>query len=256
MNEQSLNGRVALVSGGARGQGASHARYLAGQGASVVIGDVLTEECEATASALRAEGLKVEAVELDVRDSSQWNRAVETAVERFGRLDILVNNAGMMTPGDVMEETEENWDLVVGVNLKGQWLGIRAAVPALKDAGGGSIINIASTFGVRPPPHGVAYAAAKGGVRTMTRNVAMALAEDQIRVNAIVIPMVDTPFIDPAKERGTVEVQVKNYPMGRIATPDDVSPVVVFLASSASGFMTGSEVTVDGGVLAGTTFRL
>jgi 3alpha(or 20beta)-hydroxysteroid dehydrogenase len=251
-----LNGKVAIISGGARGQGASHAEMLAREGAGVIIGDILDDEGEATARRLSDDGLPVRYLHLDVRLAADWEAAVRLTEERHGRLDVLVNNAGMMTPGDVAEETEENWDQVVAVNQKGQWLGMRAAVPAMRRAGGGSIINVASTFGVRPPAHGVAYAAAKGAVRALTRNAAMALVKDGIRVNCLILPMVDTDFLARARATGGLAKRVRDYPMGRIATPADISPGVVYLASDESSYMTGSELVIDGGLLAGTATRL
>lgn len=251
-----LAGMTALISGGARGQGASHAEQLGREGARVLIGDILDSAGEVTAAALRDQGLSVEYTHLDVRDADGWAAAVALVEERFGHLDVLVNNAGMMTPGDVAEETEENWDYVVAVNQKGQWLGMRAAIPAMRRAGGGSIINVASTFAVRPPAHGVAYAAAKGAVRALTRNAAMALVGDGIRVNCLILPMVDTDFIARAKAGGGLDKRLRDYPMGRIATPADISPGVVFLASDESSYMTGSELVIDGGVLAGYAARL
>lgn len=251
-----LTGMTALISGGARGQGASHAEQLGRAGARIVIGDILDADGEATAARLRDLGLTVTYTHLDVRSAAEWTAAVETAERAYGALSVLVNNAGMMTPGDVAEETEENWDHVVAVNQKGQWLGMRAAIPAMRRAGGGSIINVASTFAIRPPAHGVAYAAAKGAVLAMTRNAAMALVHDRIRVNCLVLPMVDTPFLERAKASGGLDKRLRDYPMGRIATPADISPGVVFLASEESGYMTGSELVIDGGVLAGYAARL
>lgn len=250
-----LDGKVALISGGARGQGASHARYLAREGARVIIGDVLKDECELTAQQLRDEGYQVQAVTLDVRLMADWQAAVDLAENTWGRLDILVNNAGMMTAGDLEQESEDGWDYVIDVNQKGQWLGMKAAAPLLRSSGGGSIINVASTFAIRPPAHSISYAAAKGAVRSMTRNAAMTLARDGIRVNAIVISMVDTPFLAQAKVNGAAQRRGASYPLGRLATVDDVSPAVVFLASSDSAFMTGSEMVIDGGSLAGMTDR-
>lgn len=252
---RSLQGRTAIVTGGAKGQGASHCRFLCESGARVVVADVLDDRGATTAHDLCSAGHEAEFVHLDVRKEADWERTVAVAEERFGSLDVLVNNAGLMTTGDVVEESAENWDYVVDVNQKGTWLGMRAAIPPMRRAGGGSIINVSSAFAVRPPAHGVAYAAAKGAVRTMTRNAAMAAVHDRIRVNCIVVPMVDTDFLSRAKKTGAVEKRVKDYPMGRIATPADISPAVVFLASDDAGFMTGSELVVDGGLLAGTTAR-
>lgn len=252
---RSLQGKTALVTGAARGQGASHCSHLCEAGARVLVTDILESEGQATAESLRRAGHEAEFVHLDVRNANEWSRTVATAEEEFGHLDILVNNAGMMTSGDVTEESEDNWDYVIDVNQKGTWLGMRAAIPAMRRTGNGSIVNIASTFAVRPPAHGVAYAAAKGAVRTMTRNAAMASVQDGIRVNCVVVPMVDTEFLASAKATGAVAKRVKDYPMGRIAVPADISPAVVFLASSDAAFMTGSELVVDGGLLAGTAAR-
>ncbi|MBB4934970.1 NAD(P)-dependent dehydrogenase (short-subunit alcohol dehydrogenase family) [Lipingzhangella halophila] len=251
-----LTGRVALVSGGAGGQGASHARVLAEHGAKVVLGDIRDDEGQTLAESLREQDLDVRAVPLDVRFDDQWRAAVGFAERTFGHLDVLVNNAGISAAGGVEDENEDDWHRVIDVNQKGVWLGMRAAIPALRRAGGGSVINTASTFGIRPPASGIAYAASKGAVQAMTRSAAMAVADADIRVNTLVVSMVDTPFLDRAKRAGAVERRLREYPLGRIAQPLDVSRAVVFLASEESSYMTASEMVLDGGMLGGYTLRL
>ena len=180
-----LEGKVALISGAARGQGASHARLFATEGAAVVLGDVLAEDADAIASELRSSGSSAEAIRLDVSRADDWAAAVALAVERFGALHVLVNNAGVISDGGAVDEPEDVWNRVIAINQTGVFLGMKYAVPTMRRAGGGSIINIASTLGVVGAEDYIAYQASKGAIRQMTRSAALSYAKDGIRANTI-----------------------------------------------------------------------
>lgn len=240
-----LEGRTALISGGARGQGAAHGRRLADEGAAVILGDVLEHEGEAHAATLRAEGHAAEFVRLDVTASADWSSAVALAEERFGQLDILVNNAGIVRVMPVVEETDDGWAATMAVNATGVFYGLRAAIPALQRAGGGSIINIASIYGPVGAPRYVAYTASKGAVIAMTKVAALEHAADRIRVNAICPGPVRSPM---SEEEGDASVDVT--PLRRRAEPEEISAAVAFLASDDAVYVTGAELAVDGGYLA------
>jgi NAD(P)-dependent dehydrogenase (short-subunit alcohol dehydrogenase family) len=240
-----LDGRTALITGGARGQGAAHARRLAEEGARVVTGDVLDAEGEATAAKLRADGLDVDYVRLDVTSRADWERAVGHAVERGGGLDVLVNNAGIIHVNPLLDETLEDWNALLAVNVTGVLLGMQAAIPALRARGGGSIVNISSIFGLAGAEGYVAYCASKAAVVGMTRTAALELAGDRIRVNAVCPGGVRTAMSD---NEGTGVVPLT--PLGRRADVREISGAVLFLASDDSTFVTGTEIVVDGGYLA------
>lgn len=240
-----LDGKVAIVTGGARGQGASHARRLAEEGARVLTGDVLDAGGEATAAALRAEGLSVDYLHLDVTSPQDWASAVGTATEQFGGLDVLVNNAGIIHVNPLLEERLEDWNALLAVNVTGALLGMQAAIPALRARGGGSIVNISSIFGLAGASGYVAYCASKAALVTMTKTAALEHAQDRIRVNAVCPGGVRTAMNE---NEGTGVVPLT--PMGRRADAREVSGTVLFLASDDSTFVTGTEIVVDGGYLA------
>jgi NAD(P)-dependent dehydrogenase (short-subunit alcohol dehydrogenase family) len=240
-----LDGRTALITGGARGQGAAHARRLAEEGAHVVTGDVLDAEGEATAAKLRADGLDVDYLRLDVTSRADWDRAVGYTVERGGGLDVLVNNAGIIHVNPLLDETLEDWNALLAVNVTGVLLGMQAAIPALRARGGGSIVNISSIFGLAGAEGYVAYCASKAAVVGMTRTAALELAGDRIRVNAVCPGGVRTAMSE-SEGSGVVPLT----PMGRRADVREIGGAVLFLASDDSTFVTGTEIVVDGGYLA------
>jgi len=237
-----LEGRVAIVTGGARGQGASHAERLAREGAAVVSVDVLDEAGEATAARLRDDGLDVTYRHLDVTDPDGW-RAI---VDGCARLDVLVNNAGIIHVASLAEERLEDWNRLLAVNATGTLLGMQAAIPAMRTAGGGSIVNVASIFGVTGSEGYVAYTASKAAIIAMTKTAALELAADGIRVNAICPGGVSTPMNEQEPEGGVVPLT----PLGRRAHVSEISGAVAYLASDDASFVTGTELVIDGGYLA------
>jgi NAD(P)-dependent dehydrogenase (short-subunit alcohol dehydrogenase family) len=240
-----LQGKAALVTGGARGQGAAHGRRLAEEGAAVILGDILEEAGEAHADQLRAAGHNVHFRRLDVTDAEDWKAAVEAAESRFGRLDVLVNNAGVVRVAPIVDESDDGWHATMAVNATGVFYGMRAAIPALRRNGGGSIINIASIYGPVGAPGYVAYTASKGAVIAMTKVAALEHAQHRIRVNAICPGPVRTPM---SEQEGDASVDIT--PLRRRAEPDEISSAVAFLASDDAAYITGAELAVDGGYLA------
>jgi NAD(P)-dependent dehydrogenase (short-subunit alcohol dehydrogenase family) len=249
-----VEGKVALISGGARGQGASHGRLLARHGARVVLGDILDEAGEETASRLRQERLEVRYVHLDVRRPEDWDAAVGVAERAYGKLDVVVNNAGITGSASVVDCTLEEWQAVIAVNQTGVFLGIQRTVPALRRAGGGSIVNVASVIGTLGVESMVAYQASKAAVHQLTRAAAVTLAPD-IRVNTVTPGGVADTVMAAGVEQRWFQERLKAYPMGRGARVEEVSYAVLFLASDESSFTTGAELRVDGGALAGVKSR-
>jgi 3alpha(or 20beta)-hydroxysteroid dehydrogenase len=237
-----LAGRVAIITGGARGQGASHAERLAREGATVLTGDVLDDAGEETAARLRADGLDVTYRHLDVTDPADWAGAVAACA----RLDVLVNNAGIIHVTPLLEETVDAWNGLLAVNATGTLLGMQAAIPAMRAGGGGSIINVASIFGVTGAEGYVAYTASKAAILAMTKTAALEHAADGIRVNAICPGGVSTPMNENEPEGGVVPLT----PLGRRAHVSEISGAVAYLASDDASFVTGTELAVDGGYLA------
>jgi NAD(P)-dependent dehydrogenase (short-subunit alcohol dehydrogenase family) len=240
-----LEGKTAIITGGARGQGAAHGRRLAEEGASVILGDILEDAGQAHARELRAAGHDVHFLRLDVTTPEDWNAAVDAAETRFGQLDILVNNAGVVRVAPIVDESDDGWHTTMAVNATGVFYGMRAAIPALRRNGGGSIINIASIYGPVGAPGYVAYTASKGAVIAMTKVAALEHAQDHIRVNAICPGPVRTPM---SEHEGNASVDIT--PLRRRAEPEEISSAVAFLASDDAIYITGAELAVDGGYLA------
>jgi cyclopentanol dehydrogenase len=244
-----LAGKVALISGGARGMGAAEARLFAREGARVVIADVLDTEARAVEADVAAKGGEVASVRLDVTREAEWEQAVALAVARFGRLDVLVNNAGIGAAGRVEDTTADAWDQVMDVNAKGVFLGTKAAIPAMRRAGGGSIVNISSQLGlVGMDDSSPQYTASKGAVRLLTKTTALQYAREGIRCNSvhpgpIVTPMTERRRADPA----VYQRMLSRIPLGRYGQPEEVAYAVLYLASDESAFVTGSELVIDGG---------
>ena len=237
-----VSGKVALISGGARGMGAAHARKLIDEGAKVVIGDLLDEVGAATAAEL---GENARFVHLDVTKPEDWDAAVAVAVSEFGGLDVLVNNAGIVNFAPIEEYTLEQWNLIIAINLTGTFNGIKAAIPALKASGTGSIVNISSTAGLKGVAGIPGYTAAKFAVRGLTKEVAIDLGRYNIRANSIHPGNIRTPMTDG------LEVDQSIVPLGRMGLAEELSNMVLFLASDESSFSTGAEFVADGGETAG-----
>ncbi|MBO0881620.1 MAG: glucose 1-dehydrogenase [Mycobacterium sp.] len=235
-------GKVALISGGARGMGASHARALVAEGAKVVVGDILDDEGKALAEALGDPG---RFVHLDVTQPDQWKSAVDLACDEFGLLNVLVNNAGILNGNTLQDFPLADWQKIIDVNLTGTFLGMQAAVDPMIAAGGGSIINISSVEGLRGSPGLYGYIASKFGVRGLAKAAALELAPHNIRVNSIHPGLIRTPMT------GGIPEDILQIPLGRGAEPVEVSACVIYLASDESSYSTGAEFVVDGGLTVG-----
>ena len=243
-----LEGKVALISGGARGMGAVEARLFAKEGARVVIGDILEDDGRRTEAEINESGGECVFVNLDVTSEESWQGAVSQAVERFGKLDILVNNAGIYRTHNVLETTSEEWDQVMDINAKGVFLGVKASIPAMRENGSGSIVNISSVAGLVGNLMSSAYTASKGAVRLFTKSTAIQYANEGIRCNSvhpgtIVTPMTSAMLSEDAYRQDRID----RTPLGRLGTAEDVAYGVLFLASDEASFMTGSELVIDGG---------
>jgi len=245
---QQLHGKVAIVTGAARGIGRASVRALVDQGAAVVITDVLDDEGDALAREMCAEGANARYAHLDVSSEEQWQAIVERTVRDLGHVDVLVNNAGIGTMEDVEQETVDGWDRVMAINQRGVWLGMRAVVPRMKANGGGSIVNLSSIFGaVGGFGSSIAYHASKGAVRLMSKNAAIRYAKEGIRVNSVHPGFIDTPMLAAVKGTAFEQTMVDGTPMGRLGRPEEIGAVIAFLAGDAASYMTGSELYVDGG---------
>ena len=246
-----LEGKVAIITGGARGQGAAEARLFAREAAKVVIGDVLDEQGAKVAEEIVESGGDALYVHLDVSKEEDWRLAIETTVSKFGKLNVLVNNAAILRPGLVEETTSEHWDAVLDVNAKGVFLGTKLAIPEMRKAGGGSIVNICSSAALVGDPRSAAYNASKGAARLFTKGTALQYGKDRIRANAIHPGPVDTAMLrevrpNPADRAAGIARTV----LGRMATPEDIAYGALYLASDESSFVTGCDLAIDGGLTA------
>jgi 3alpha(or 20beta)-hydroxysteroid dehydrogenase len=237
-----VDGKVAIVTGAARGQGEAEARLLVAEGAKVMLTDVIPEG-GAVAAAL---GDLAAFSAHDVSSAADWERVVQATVQRFGRLDILVNNAGIYKMRSLLDTTDEEFDQITRINQRGPFFGMRAAARAMRASGGGSIINISSGAGLRGVRNMIAYASTKWALRGMTKCAALELAADRIRVNSIHPGIIETPMLNenPAAFN---DAMVRATPIGRIGRPEDIARMVLYLASDAASFITGAEFAVDGG---------
>lgn len=248
-----LDGKVALISGGARGQGAAEAKTFVQEGAQVVFGDILDDAGAQVEAEIRAAGGEAVYVHLDVTSEADWSRAVQEAESRFGKLNILVNNAGIIIPRVPIEErTGDEWDRVMAVNAKGVFLGTKHAIPAMRRAGGGSIVNISSVAGIGQSLHQEpAYAASKGAVRIFTKVTASQHAKDKIRCNSVHPGPIDTEMLRSAMpDPQVLDQRLGRVPLGRMGVVEEIVAGVLFLASDDASYVTGTELVIDGGALA------
>jgi NAD(P)-dependent dehydrogenase (short-subunit alcohol dehydrogenase family) len=251
-----LAGKVAAVTGGTLGIGRATVERMVEEGAAVGILDILDDEGKALVTELAAKGFKVEYWHCDVADEAQVKKALDGVAEHFGKLDVIVNNAGIAGPNKPTDElTEEEWDRVQAINVKGVFFCTKHAIPHMRAAGAGSIINLSSIYGLVSAPDVPPYHASKGAVRLMTKTDAMTYAKEKIRVNSVHPGFIWTPMVeghmqtmeDPEAAR---EATAQLHPLGHMGEPDDIAWGIVFLASDESKFMTGSELVIDGGYTA------
>ncbi len=241
-----LENKVVFISGGARGMGAVEAKLFTSEGAKVVIGDVLEEDGRRTEAEINEGGGECLFVRLDVTSESDWQRAISATVARFGKLDVLVNNAGILRTERVEETTGELWDLVMDINGKGVFLGTKHAIPEMRKAGGGSIINLSSVAGLVGSAESAAYHASKGAVRLFTKSTAIQYAGEGIRANSIHPGTIETPMTARFLETNRQD-RLDKTPLGRLGRPEDIAYGALYLASDESSFVTGSELVIDGG---------
>ena len=250
-----LSGQVAIVTGGGSGQGRASSLLFAQEGAKVVVADVNADGAEETAQLInRNEGGQATALRADVTRADDAQSMVDAAVSNYGRLDILINNAGMTLFKGIDDTSEEDWDRIVNTNLKGVFLCCKAAIPAMRESGGGSIVNIASVAGLIGMPQHFAYCAAKAGVIHFTKSLALDHGPEHIRINCICPGGVLTPMLGEVidiNNAAQVDRVARQHALGRIADPQEIARVSLFLCSSDASFMTGAAVTVDGGIAAG-----
>lgn len=242
-----LDGKVAIITGAARGQGAAEARLFASEGASVVITDIREDALASVEKELREAGASVLATRLDVSDESNWERTVAETLDAFGRLDILVNNAGILNMAGVEETSLEQWNQIVSINQTGVWLGMKHALPAMRRSGGGSIINVSSIYGLIGSGAAAAYQATKGAVRILTKTAAIQYAPEGIRINSLHPGVIDTGMVEEEVPAEFQPALVAATPLGRMGRPEEVAYGALFLASDESSFATGSELVLDGG---------
>ena len=243
-----LEGKVALISGGARGMGAVEARLFAREGAKVVIGDVLEEEGRRTVREINDAGGQAHFERLDVTKEDDWQKIVTQTTARFGGLDILVNNAGIYRILPLEQTSLAVWERIMQVNVAGVFLGTKVAIPEMRKKGGGSIINISSTAGLVGGANSSAYQASKGAVRIFTKSTAIEYAKEGIRANSVHPGVIDTDMIaellsDPAVRQERLDA----IPLHRVGTAEDVAYAVLYLASDQSSYVTGAELVIDGG---------
>jgi len=242
-----LKGKVAIVTGAARGQGAVEARLFAAQGAALVVTDLRRDSGEATAAAVGGTF-----IEHDVADPTAWTAVVEAALDRHGRIDVLVNNAGIYHGARLVDTELEDFERVMRINATGVFLGMKAVGPVMRDQGAGSIINISSVAGMVAAPGAFAYGASKWAVRGMTKTAAVELSCYGVRVNSIHPGLIQTDMLDDVIEEDARrrERMLRRVPLGRVAEPADIANMALYLASEESRYATGSEFVVDGGWVA------
>lgn len=249
-----LEGKVGLITGAARGQGAAEAVLFAREGARLLVSDVVEEPLAKLAEEISSGGHEIISARLDVRDESDWSSAATACEDRFGQIDFLINNAGILETAGIEATTREVWDRVIAINQTGVWLGMRAVLPALRRAGGGSIVNISSIYGIVGSGAAAAYHGTKGAVRLLTKTAALEYAPDGIRINSIHPGFIDTEMLRKAVPEEVREQMApmisETVPLGRMGISEDIAYGALYLVSDESSYMTGSELVIDGGVTA------
>ena len=246
-----LSGKVALISGGSRGQGEAEAKLFSSEGAKVVLGDILDSEGLAVTSEINESGGEALYVHLDVTSKDDWGSAVKQTLENFGGLDILVNNAGISQRKLVHETTVDEWDRVQDINSKGVFLGTKAVIPAMRAGGGGSIVNISSIAGIVGLTSSASYSASKGAVRVLTKSTAVQYGPERIRCNSVHPGFIDTEMNRAWLEDEEIRAErLKMTPLNMFANSHDVALAVLYLSSDESRYVTGAELVIDGGIIA------
>lgn len=245
-----LNQKVAIITGAASGIGASTAKLFAVNGAKVVIADIRKDAALDVANQIQSSGGDAYSIEVDVSNETQVKEMVQETVERFGALHILFNNAGIASAGSVESLSLVDWNRVLAVNLTGTFLCSKYSIPAIKNSGGGAIVTMSSSAGIAAEKNIAAYSASKGGIIMLSRQMALDYARDGIRINCVCPGWIDTPFNDPFIEspeihQTTIDTLV---PLGRQGVPDDVANAVLYLVSDDSRYVTGTVLTIDGGL--------
>ncbi|GAB3462565.1 glucose 1-dehydrogenase [Streptomonospora sediminis] len=251
MTGQRLDGKVALITGATGGLGAATAELFAREGARIVLTDAAEGPLRSLADRLEARGAEVAAARLDVSCAREWDEVITFVRERFGTLDVLVNIAGILDWQGIEETREDAWDRVIDVNQKGTWLGMKAAMPLLRASGNASVINTSSVPGLVGSGAAAAYQASKGAVRLLSKTAAVEYARQGVRINSVHPGVVATPMIQELLDQhGDQQPDIQRTPMRRAGRADEIAPAILFLASSDSSFVTGSELVVDGGLTA------
>ena len=246
-----LSGKVALISGGSRGQGEAEAKLFSSEGAKVVLGDILDSEGLVVTSDINESGGEALYVHLDVTSKDDWGSAVKQTLENFGGLDILVNNAGISQRKLVHETTVDEWDRVQDINSKGVFLGTKAVIPAMRAGGGGSIVNISSIAGIVGLTSSASYSASKGAVRLLTKSTAVQYGPERIRCNSVHPGFIDTEMNRAWLEDEEIRAErLKMTPLNMFANSHDVALAVLYLSSDESRYVTGAELVIDGGIIA------
>lgn len=241
-----LAGKVALISGGASGIGAAHVRVFVAEGAKVVAGDIQEEMGRAVVEEVNKHGGTAKFVHLDVTKEQDWLNAVYTAASDFGKLTTLINNAGIYWPQGIEAETMEGWNKMIAVNQTGVWLGMKTTIPAMRNAGGGAIVNISSLYGLIGSPSSIAYHATKGAVRIMSKAAALEYARQGIRVNSIHPGQIETPILAGLTPEQNEQIKAAT-PLGRMGKPEEIAFGSLYLCSDEAAFTTGIELVIDGG---------
>tara|TARA_B100000809_G_scaffold198086_1_gene197825 strand:+ start:3009 stop:3776 length:768 start_codon:yes stop_codon:yes gene_type:complete len=248
-----IEGKIAIVTGGASGIGEATTRLFVSEGAKVVIADIDDEKGNALEAELNHDGEVARYRQFDVTQENRWIEVVGEVMDTWGRLDVVVNNAGMSGVGRarVEETTVENWDTVFAVNSTAVMLGTKTAIPAMRKNGGGSVVNVSSIFGIVGSPAGAAYHASKGAARTFSKAAAVQYAPDNIRVNSVHPGFTDTPMtLDIHSQKEIRDAREKMTPLGRLGLPDDIAYGILYLACDESSWVTGIELVIDGGEIA------